>query len=240
MNQLNLKIAAPLTALLIGLTCFQAVAKEGADELSYPLQVRTMIYGGDLSDPQSPGQSDQKLWIQLEGRAAKAVFGKLKETSREPFNINGFDVIEKRREGLLCRSAVSTQDYRCTFQIDLINGQVLPGPIAEPSDSVSWYEKTKKTKGDYKLYSAGIGDPLPPRFGSSNLAIYISGEVAKALYLNIGPSLPDDCNSDPPLYRLRVRADHGVQCLYEFASKSYRCGIGLDLRKIKPTGAMVC
>jgi hypothetical protein len=91
-------------------------------------------------------------------------------------------------------------------------------------------------RGNYMLYSSGLGDPKPARRDDGKIAFAITGEAARKIFDAMAPDVQDVCTAGSGV---RVRTKENVSCQREKAGV-YRCSFGFDLRTGKSIGGSVC
>lgn len=207
-----------------------------------PIQtnVKMLLYRSSLEEAAAPTATDQKLWIQMEGNAAKEVFKHLKSTRYVQSEANGVVVERKSAHGLQCKTGPQTRDYQCVFQMDLVTGEVIEGPFSESPRPASWHSQVKSAKASYIIYKGVLADMTVPKIGQSKLALYIEGNPAGLLFNAIGPDQKEECMPEDDPFRSRSRVGQAVVCMRYIKSKNSSCAIGLDLKKIKPIPATTC
>lgn len=232
MNTLRFRVFAATLILAFSANANSQTAEPYKPTL-YP--VRTLMFAGDLLDPQPATQGDRKLWVQFEGQPAKDVFQMLKAPKVEVTLPNGAVGVEKRRQSLVCQGGRKTNQFRCVYQMDLNSGEITEAPFFNRDEPADWHAKVAKDPAQFDVYSGFKGDPLPPVFGQSKLAIYIEGGPSKAFFSAIGPDTKHPFSTPEEPLRIREKVDGGLECKTYPKSKTYYCAIGLDLKKIKPT-----
>ena len=91
-------------------------------------------------------------------------------------------------------------------------------------------------RGNYMLYSLGIGDPMPARRDDSKVALEITGEAARKMFDAMWPDTHNLCTDGSGI---RIREKENLSCQRE-KDGSHRCSFGFDLRTGKGIKGNVC
>lgn len=101
-----------------------------------------------------------------------------------------------------------------------------------------WTGEPRPLRGDYQIYGGTLSEMLPPTRNDRKVAIMVKGDLAKDLFIQIGPDVKQElvCSSSAN-YRERRRGD--IACAHT-KDTGYTCYFGLDLRTGKGTYGAIC
>lgn len=111
--------------------------------------------------------------------------------------------------------------------------------LAQAADKqTQWTGEPKPLRGDYQIYGGTLSEMIPPTQTDRKVALMVKGELAKDLFMQIGPDVKREaaCSSSVD-YRERRRGD--ISCVHT-KEDGYACYFGLDLRTGKGTYGAIC
>jgi len=112
-------------------------------------------------------------------------------------------------------------------------------PLVQAADRQAlWTGEAKPLRGDYQIYGGSLSEMIPPTQNDRKVALMVKGELARDLFVQIGPDVKREaaCSSSMD-YRERRRGD--ISCVHT-KEDGYACYFGLDLRTGKGTYGAIC
>nr|WP_314607480.1 hypothetical protein [uncultured Janthinobacterium sp.] len=92
-----------------------------------PFKGRYAVYGGSLSDPQSPTRKDKRMAFWIDGKAAKQLFDAMGPDLHNACGVDGEYRLRQRAE-VSC-SYHPLDGHHCDFGFDLLTGRSIGGSI---------------------------------------------------------------------------------------------------------------
>jgi hypothetical protein len=91
-------------------------------------------------------------------------------------------------------------------------------------------------KGDYAIYSGGLGNQQAPTRDDRKASFIIEGQPAKEIFNNMAPDDKETCRGDKGA---RSRTKGNVWCTFHPRDR-YTCYFGFDLKAGKSIGGGIC
>lgn len=108
--------------------------------------------------------------------------------------------------------------------------------LAYAAEQHNWPAQYRPFKGEYAIYSGGLGDQQAPTKDDRKLSFIIEGQPAKEIFDSMGPDDKHTC-SDEQGARSRIKGN--AWCTYH-PGDGYACYFGVDLRTGKSVAGGTC
>lgn len=108
--------------------------------------------------------------------------------------------------------------------------------LAYAAEQANWPAPYRTFKGEYTIYSGGLGDQQAPTRDDRKLSFIIEGQPAKDIFESM---YPDDKQTCSGAKGARSRSKGNVWCTYN-PRNGYTCYFGFDLRTGKSIAGGTC
>lgn len=108
--------------------------------------------------------------------------------------------------------------------------------LAYAAEQVDWPAPYRPLKGEYTIYSGGLGDQQAPTRDDRKLSFIVDGAPAKEIFDSMSPDDKHTCTSEKGA---RSRTKNKIWCTYN-PGNGYTCYFGFDLRTGRSIAGGVC
>jgi hypothetical protein len=108
--------------------------------------------------------------------------------------------------------------------------------LAYAAEQNDWPAPYRPFKGEYTIYSGGLGDQQAPTKNDRKLSFIIEGQPAKEIFDSMGPDDKHTCSEEKGV---RSRTKGSAWCTYNPGS-GHTCYFGIDLRTGKGIAGGTC
>lgn len=108
--------------------------------------------------------------------------------------------------------------------------------LAYAAEQNNWPAPYRPFKGEYTIYSGGLGDQQAPTRNDRKLSFIIEGQTAKEIFDSMGPDDKHTCSDEKGA---RSRTKGNAWCTYH-PGDGYTCYFGIDLRTGKSIAGGTC
>lgn len=108
--------------------------------------------------------------------------------------------------------------------------------LAYAGNQATWPAPYRPFKGEYTIYSGGLGDQQAPTRDDRKLSFIIKGATAKEIFDSMSPDDKYTCSSEK---NARSRTKGEVWCAYK-PNDGYTCYLGIDLKTGRSIAGGIC